>query len=310
MIATKQFADLELSRLMLGTVQFGLEYGIANKTGCPSYETVRSIIACAYEAGVNCLDTAANYGASEEVLGRVLDELKLKDKMIVASKVMALPDPPLSAQKAERKMEKSITRSLKRLRLEVLPICLFHKEKNFCYIESLLKLKEKGLIRHAGVSVMTAEATADILATGKAECIQLPTNVFDHRFRKAGIFTQAAESGKALFIRSIYLQGLLLMPEGDILPKLAEVIPVRRRLKLLADQAGMTMADMCVRYVLSINGTTSILVGVDTLEQLRENISLFSSAPLGHDLKIAIENMVPDFPDTILMPTKWSKRMK
>jgi aryl-alcohol dehydrogenase-like predicted oxidoreductase len=230
--------------------------------------------------------------------------------MVVASKVMALADPPLSAQKAERKMEKSINRSLKRLRLEALPICLFHKEENFCYIESLLKLKDKGLIRHVGVSVMTPKTTTGILATGKAACIQLPTNVFDHRFRKTGIFTRAAEAGTALFVRSIYLQGLILMPEKDILPELAEVVPVRRRLKQIADQAGMAMTELCVRYVLSINGTTSILVGVDTLAQMRQNIRLFSQAPLEHDLVIAIENAVPDFSDTILMPTKWSKRMK
>ncbi|MCC7355482.1 MAG: aldo/keto reductase, partial [Anaerolineae bacterium] len=167
---TRQFADLTLSRLMLGTVQFGLNYGIANKSGQPSYREARAILACAYEGGVNCLDTAAGYGTSEEVLGQALVELGIADKMVVVTKIGLIADN-LEPDTIDAIVEESVTRSLKRLRLEVLPICLFHIETNFCYAESLLKLKERGLVRHVGSSCMTPEATTSIVNSGLAEAL-------------------------------------------------------------------------------------------------------------------------------------------
>jgi aryl-alcohol dehydrogenase-like predicted oxidoreductase len=84
---TVQSEDLGLSRLMLGTVQFGLSYGIASRSGEPSYETARNILACAYDGGVNCLDTAPGYGISEEILGKAMAELGIADRVVVVSKV-------------------------------------------------------------------------------------------------------------------------------------------------------------------------------------------------------------------------------
>ena len=80
---TTAFAEYRLSQLMLGTAQFGVQYGIANTKGQPSYEDVRGILACAFEGGVNCLDTSVAYGASEELIGRALQELSLAERMIV-----------------------------------------------------------------------------------------------------------------------------------------------------------------------------------------------------------------------------------
>ena len=84
---------------MLGTVQLGLPYGIANRTGQPSYEEARAILVCAFEGDVNCLDTAAIYGTSEEVIGRALAELGIADKVTIVSKVRIwrtgwTPPPP------------------------------------------------------------------------------------------------------------------------------------------------------------------------------------------------------------------------
>jgi aryl-alcohol dehydrogenase-like predicted oxidoreductase len=304
-----KISDLKLSRLMLGTVQFGLNYGIANKAGQPSYESAQSIIECAYGGGVNCLDTAALYGESEEVLGRALAELKLADKMFVATKVCHMAED-LSVSDADKVVEESVTQSLKRLRMDILPICLFHTENNFLrYADSLLKLKERGLIRHIGSSVNTPSGAKQVIQSNLAEAMQMPSSVLDHRFIRLGICDTAAERGAALFVRSIYLQGLILMPEEDILPELVDVIPVRRNLKTFADQAGITMAELAVRYMLGIDGITSLVVGVDSTDQMRENIALFNKGPLDSDLQVAIEQAVPDLPEKILFPGNWSKRM-
>lgn len=305
MIPKSRFAELKLSRLMLGTVQFGLNYGIANKTGCPSYEIVRDIIACAYEAGVNCLDTAADYGTSEEVLGKVMNDLGIADKMIVTSKISHISPESLSGKEVNRLIEESVTRSLKRLRLKVLPVCLFHKEDNFRYVEYLLKLKDRGLIRHIGSSVMTTKAAFDIISFGTAEVIQIPANILDHRFIRQGIIKAAVKSGVSIFARSIYLQGLILMPEEKVPAELTEVLPVRRKLCALAEEAGMALSELAVRYALSIDGIACVLVGVDTVEQIRQNIKLFSKKPLEPGLIKSIDDIVPELSDKIVMPNKW-----
>ena len=301
----RELGDLALSRLMLGTVQFGMEYGIANRTGQPSYETAREIIACAYEGGVTCLDTAASYGSSEEVLGRALAELGIADEMVVVTKIRPLEDPSLSARAATEKIEASVIASLRALRLDALPICLFHREEDFQYAECLLRLREQGLVRHIGASVMTPEAAASIIGSGIAEAMQLPTSLLDQRYLRRGVFADAREHGALLFVRSIYLQGLLLMQEQDIPPQLAEVIPVRRKLAALAEQASITLAELAARYVLGLDGVTCAVVGVETVAQMRQNLALFAKGPLDPTLVQAIGDAVPALPDRVLMPNRW-----
>jgi len=308
-IARTKFHEYELSRLMLGTVQFGLSYGIANTTGKPSYETVRGILATAFEGGVNCFDTAANYGVSEEVLGKALRELGIGQRVIVITKIVHMAKDYSSLRAVDEVVEESVVSSLKRLKLERLPICLFHAEENFRYYESLLKLKDKGLVQYIGSSTMTVEATKGIVTSGYADAVQIPTNVLDQRFIKAGIFAETKKRNVALFVRSIYLQGLLLMPEEQILRELEEVIPVRRKLSSLAAEAGMNMAELAVRYVLGLDGMTCTLVGVETISQMEQNIAFFARGPLEPDLMAAVTSVVPELSDKILVPHKWSKRM-
>ena len=210
----RPFADMSLSVLMLGTVQFGLSYGIANRTGQPSYETVRSIIALGHEHGVNGLDTAAVYGSSEEVIGKALAELGIADRMVVATKITQMADEGVSRQDADAIVESSVARSLRNLRVERIPICLFHRERDFLlYAESLLRLRDKGMVGHVGSSVNTPATALEIVRSGLAEAVQKPSSVLDGRFIRLGIPGQVAARGVALFARSIYLQGLLLMRE-------------------------------------------------------------------------------------------------
>jgi aryl-alcohol dehydrogenase-like predicted oxidoreductase len=307
---TRGFRDLRISALTLGTVQFGLPYGIANKTGQPPYTEVLAILAAACEAGVTCLDTAAVYGTSEEVLGRALAELGIRDRMVVATKVTQMANEGVTARQADAIVEESVTRSLKNLRLERIPICLFHLESNFLhYADSLVKLKEKDLVSHVGSSTNFPGPALEIVGSGRAEAVQMPTSVLDHRFLRQGIQALAARHEVALFARSIYLQGLLLMKEEEILPELSSVIPVIRSLREIAREAGMGLPELAVRYMLSLPGVTSLVVGVDSAQQMRENAALFGKGPLDDDLRERVDSAVPDLPDSILFPGNWSKKM-
>ncbi len=293
---------------MLGTVQLGMSYGIANRTGRPSYRQARDILACAFAGGVNCLDTAATYGDSEQVLGRALAELGMADKVAVASKIRHSAEPWQSQRAARSAIEESVARSLRALRLEALPICLFHVEQDFRYVEHLLRLKRKGLVRHIGASVMTPGGASAIVRSGLAEAIQAPTNLLDHRFARQGVLSDARRRGVAVFVRSAYLQGLLLMPERDIPAHLKLVIPIRRRLTALAREAGMSLKELALRYVLGLDGMTCTVVGVETLAQMRQNLALFAKGPLAPEVAQAAADIAPDLPDRILMPPRWFEK--
>lgn len=292
---------MQFSRIMLGTVQFGLEYGIANVSGKPSFERVCDILTAAYEGGVRALDTAAAYGTSEEVVGAALERLGLRDGMTVVSKV-----PPITAEtdgEAERFVEQTVVRSLQRLRLERLPVCLLHREADLRFLPALEKLAEKGLIGGAGVSLDSDRFLAQAAAV---RFIQLPANILDRRFES--FWPVALQNKTHVFSRSVYLQGLLLMPEDKIRSGLADVIPVRSKLEAVAREAGLAWAELCMRYVLSNPAVKSVLTGVDTAEQLRENLRLAALGPLPEEVLKRVQACVPCLPESLVRPALWNTR--
>ena len=296
---------MEFSKIQLGTVQFGIDYGIANTKGKVSYETARDIIATAFDGGVNTLDTAATYGNSEDILGRALTELNLQDKVQIISKVPSVSGKNLSFADAEKFITESVEISLRQLKRDYLHVCLFHNEEDIKYINVLQQLESRGLIKGYGVSLNSTEYCEAVLSS-EIKFVQLAYNILDKRYDS--FFGKASSKGIKIFTRSIYLQGLLLMPEEKIKPFLKDVIPVRRRLEALATFAGMEMLELCVRFVLSNCAVTSILVGVDNLDQLEENISfLTEKGPLPDNIMREIKESVPILPEEIIMPANWEK---
>jgi len=298
-----------LSRLMLGTVQFGLPYGVANRIGQPDYRDVMAIVDAAVAGGINCFDTAAAYGTSEEVLGRALRELGIADQVVVVTKVQALTaaelaDPVL----ASATIVQSVERSRQRLQMDCLPIVLFHREPDAAFMAVLVELQAKNWLREFGVSCDNRPGMAEKFVTsGKVSALQIPANILDHRHARSGIFESAASRGVAIFVRSVYLQGLLVMPEPEIPEALREIIPARRRLEAIAADGGMSLPELALRYMLSQSGATSILIGVETVQQVTNNLATFAKGPLPEDILAAVHLAVPQVSETLLTPLLWPK---
>jgi len=284
-----------------------MPYGIANRWGQPTYEEARAILSVAYAGGVNCLDTAASYGNAEEVIGRALEELGMSDRFIVVTKLRHMRQRELTPQEASAEIEDSLQCSLRRLRQETLPIVLFHDVEDLRYMGALLKQKEKGRVQSVGFSLSSPQTALEIIPSGMADVIQIPTNLLDHRYIRQGVLHAAKRRNVAVFARSVYLQGLLLMPEVRIPAPLAQVIPVRRKLQALAAEAGITLAELALRYVLGVEGVTSALVGVETVPQMQQNLAYYTKGPLDANLVQAISEAVPDLPEAILNPTFWKR---
>ncbi|NLF62764.1 MAG: aldo/keto reductase [Lentisphaerae bacterium] len=280
------------SRLMLGTVQFGMRYGIANTTGKPDLDQVEAILRAAADGGVTALDTAAAYGDSEQILGQVMQRAGLAGHFTVVSKI-----PPMPADAdPEAFIRASLQRSLANLRLDVLPVALLHREDDIGRLPILAGMIQQGLVQGVGVSVDSAPYAEAGVAL---EYVQAPCNVLDHRFD--GLLAARAAQGRFSFIRSVYLQGLLLMPEERVPAALAPLLPYRRK---LAD-FGLPLKELCLRYLLTQPGENSVLTGVDTVDQLRENIRLAAAGPLPMDVFQAIKAVVPDLPETLIRPKCW-----
>jgi len=143
------------------------------------------------------------------------------------------------------------------------------------------------------------------VSAGTVSALQLPGNVLDQRHQRSGIFRAAAARGVAVFIRSVYLQGLLLMPEDDVPAALRGVVPVRHSLASIAAQGGMSLAELASRYMLSQDGVTSVLAGVETVAQVRENLAIFARGPLSGDMLDAIDSVIPELPESLLTPKLW-----
>ena len=278
------------SKLMLGTVQFGMNYGVANTTGKPPFETVKSILKTAYEGGVTALDTAPEYGDSEEVIGRALAELGLAGRFRVVTKIPKLPvdcDP-------EKFIASSLEKSLAKLGVPQLAAALFHAEEDAIHLDVLKSMVKRGLIEAAGVSLNTLKHRDD---GANADCLQLPANLLDRRFDR-----RFGRSDRHVFVRGAYLQGMLLMPETGVF--VTEVRDRRRELEKLR----VPMAELALRYLFAKPEPKSVLTGVETLEQLRENIRIAALPPLDESDLAAVDAIAfPELPEMCVSPFFWKR---
>ncbi|MFA5645458.1 MAG: aldo/keto reductase [Candidatus Ratteibacteria bacterium] len=305
-IKSTLWKDLSVSRLTLGTAQLGMPYGIANQTGKPSYTAARQIIEEAYSQGITTFDTAANYEESEKRVGTALKELGILSTTTVITK-LSLPEE-LPREKARKYIEKSLCKSLKNLGLDQIPILLFHNEKNRIFFDILAEMKEKKYIAHAGISLTTPDIAKESVEKEEAEALQIPINVFDRRFYPAAI--KASSQGIAIFARSIFLQGLLLMKKEAVPPHLKEILPFLSKLQRIADQYTLSISEIAIRYVLSLSGIHSLLFGAERIEQVSENAGYAKKGSLEPELVQTIHTTLPQLPDAIVSPWLWKKNLR
>jgi len=203
-------------RLVLGTAQFGMNYGIANKTGQPSTDEIAKILNLARHHGIHMIDTAIAYGDSEKNLG----EVGLEGFEIVTK----LPEIPDNTD-IESWILAEVQSSLARLRVKQLYGLLLHKPQqiNTRLVENIINtlgiLKKEKLVKKIGVSVYSPEELSNILTRFIPDIVQLPFNLIDQRFLCTGWFDKLQERNIEVHSRSVFLQGLLLMPYQEVTQK-------------------------------------------------------------------------------------------
>ena len=255
-------------KLALGTVQFGLNYGVANHSGRISDTEARAIILQASEYGFDTLDTAIAYGESERVLG----DLGI-DRWRVVTK---LPGVPESCDDVVSWVQDEIRQSMERLRVGQLHGVLLHRPSQLLQsngddlYKGLQSLKDQGLTRKIGVSVYEPEELDQLLNSYDLDLVQAPLNLMDRRLVHSGWAKQLKDANVELQTRSAFLQGLLLMPAHERPLKFnrwADVWDVWDEWLL---EVNLTPLEACLRYLNSVDEIDRIVVGVDTEVHLRQ----------------------------------------
>lgn len=256
------------SRLVLGTVQFGLDYGIANQAGQVSQPAVDALLNRAREGGLDMLDTAIAYGDSETRLGAAgIDDFRVITK---------LPSLPPDCADVAAWVRRQLDESLARLGVDTVYGLLLHDAKQLtgplgkALLGALSEAKQAGRIAKLGVSIYAPDELAAISQCLRMEIVQAPLNLLDHRLVDSGWMQRLHDTGVEIHVRSSFLQGLLLMPEAEVPVKFSPWRPLWSRWHAwLADHPGQAVA-ACLAYPMSFPQVDRVVVGVDSLTQFEE----------------------------------------
>jgi aryl-alcohol dehydrogenase-like predicted oxidoreductase len=255
-------------KLALGTVQFGLPYGIANKHGQPSLQEVARIINLARSVGIDLLDTAVAYGESEVRLGQVgIEGFKVVTK---------LPSFSGDVSRIKNWAEENLHRSLGKLGLPKAYGVLLHApgqllEPDGCgLVAALESLKDRGLVEKIGVSIYSPDELDAIMPLFPFDLVQAPFSVVDRRLLRSGWLGRLKERGVEIHARSLFLQGLLLMSCSTIPRQFSKWSAIWENWHGWLETAQMTPQSACLGFAQSVAGIDRVVVGVETCAQLED----------------------------------------
>ena len=285
-----------MKRLILGTAQFGMIYGLNNKKRI-SLKTIKLILNQARKNNVKFLDTASSYGNCEKILGKI----GVSDFSII-SKVML---KNIGMQNPKEWLTKSIKKTLNNLKVKKLYGLLIHnpiflkKDKKKKFFKSLEALKDSGLIKKIGFSVYDPNNLDTLFKEYKFDIVQLPINIIDRRFAKSLCLKRLKEKNIEIHGRSVFLQGLLLnksLRERKYFKKWKNLWNSYHE---WTKSNSLNSLNACLNYVNSIPELTKIVIGVDSYSHLQE-IMECKSRP-----KLIFPEYLQSNDINLVNPSKW-----
>jgi len=263
-----------MSKLILGTVQFGIDYGVSNVMGRTSDTNVRNILNYAYDKGIDILDTAPVYGNSEGIIG---DFSNGRQWNIITKTLYS--ESNVVCEKQVNELVGNFKLSQKKLCKKKIYGLLIHScddlflpggDKLFKTME---KLKSDGVVEKIGVSLYNGNQIDRILDNYHPDLVQLPINILDQQLLYGGQLKRLKENNVEIHARSVFLQGLLLMRLKDV-PVWFN--PIRENLEefhIKAKKLNMNPLQLALGFVQSISEVDKVLVGINNLKQLHEIIN-------------------------------------
>lgn len=301
------------SVIALGTVQFGLDYGIANSSCMLDAESVSGLINLAADYGVTWIDTARAYGLAESRVGSVLTK-RLSSRVRVVTKLSPLEflTGEDASQTVLNAVEKSLLESRCNLGVDRLDVVLLHRwshrySNNENIWKCLLEKKKNSEICELGASVYDPEDLLDALNDMDVTHVQIPFNLLDSRWLSDQVQSRLAERGDVrIHARSVFLQGLLVSDESlwpDWVDDVTGYIDTMNAFVQEFDRKDIV--DLCLAYVLGNKWVDSAVLGVDDVSHLEINMQYACNVPLDSGQCEKIANYFSDVPERLLNPAEW-----
>lgn len=287
-----------IEKIILGTVQMGLDYGINNSLGRISLDDSCMIFSKAFELGINTIDTAEAYGNAHQVIGK-FHFLNPKIKFKVITKI---PHDIIIGE-----IEQKIRTYISDLNVDSLEILMFHSfesyESNRSVIKDLNNLKNLGLIKHIGVSVYTNNQIETLLNDDDISVVQMPFNLLDNESIRGDLMNKMKIKGKIIHTRSTFLQGLFFkenLENSSISQKLSnELIAVKK----ISKEENVSISNLAFSYCLYQKNIDQVLIGVDSINQLIDNLKSVDYK-INHDVLMKINALKVKDVD-LINPSKW-----
>ena len=279
-------------KIGLGTVQWGLDYGIANTHGIPSDEVLNSIFALANKVGINLFDTAVQYGEAEKRVGQFSNS----EHQIVTK---------IGNFSTKNSLKQQLENSFRQLKRHNIYGCLFHDVdeliNNSDLWGELLEYKAAGKISKIGYSLYEPSELLELLEAGMCpDIVQVPYNILDRKFEP--YFDLLKNKGVEIHIRSVFLQGLLFRKSSDLPLKIKPLAPIINEVQNLAIQFNTSILNLCLGYVLQNDQIDYVIIGIDHKDQLVDIVSANNDLP--PSLIDRIENIQVQ-QDKLLNPSSW-----
>jgi aryl-alcohol dehydrogenase-like predicted oxidoreductase len=300
----RQSIDGENSRLVLGTAQLSMPYGIRNVSVKPDGKVARRIVQAAWDSGINEFDTGQAYGNSEEILGLVFKRLGISK----IAKVISKPHPQLDHLNPGVMLQ-ALEETLARLGQDNLFCYMLHREDfldlwEYGLGEIFEDFISKALVETIGISVYSPARALQALRSPSITFIQLPTNILDRRFEQAGVFNLAEALGKTIYIRSIFLKGLILMDSQKLPKKLEFASAVLNDLNLFSKDCHISKKALALGYLKATKPHARIIFGAKTPQQVLENCAVWGQT-VRTDTFQDLKRIFSSVDKKILSPNSW-----
>lgn len=286
-------------KVALGTAQFGMPYGVANRSGQITPAAATEMLRYAAASGIDMLDTAASYGTSEACLGKAgVEGFRL------VTKLSAHPDG-LEETEIATWAEREMRSSLDRLGVSDCYGLLLHRPGQLLgqsgqeLYRSLQSLKERGYVSKIGVSIYGPDELEAILPRYPVDIVQVPVNVLDRRLDVSGWEGRLKDLGVEIHARSVFLQGLLLLRREEIPQRFSPWFPVLDEWHRWLAESGLTALEACLTFLARRESVDRIVVGADGLNQLEEIVTALRGQTSCEAPKIACDD------EHLINPSCW-----
>jgi aryl-alcohol dehydrogenase-like predicted oxidoreductase len=287
-----------MSKIVLGTAQFGMPYGVANSNGKLSQIQIREILLKAKSNGISSLDTAIGYGNSETNIGKS----GIKGLDIITK----LSSPLGSNVNIKSWVQNQIQNSLSRLNIDYLSGVLLHDVKQLRATEgketwfALQNLKKYGLIKKIGFSIYDTSELDEFFLNFQPDIVQAPYNVLDRRLANTGWLQKIHDENVEIHVRSVFLQGLLLMKKNQRPEKFNYWSNIWEEWETWLKENNYTALQTCLAFALLDNSINKVIIGIDSLIQLEEILSTDYTKITRFPCFESINNL------DLINPTRWN----